>query len=135
MWGWGGDKTETIEDHEGKMYDATGIDVVTRIRFEHLTDEDKECEKAKGLLRLYFKYTNYLIPPLLRRVIPPRKLCIFFDNFCGLLSPFSTWGFFSREQAKSECDWQVMSSMFVASQSSCFFLCSREQVRLVENRL
>ena len=43
--------------------------------------------------------------------------------------------FFSREQAKSECDWMVMSSVFVASQSSCFFLCSREQIRLVENRL
>ena len=28
-----------------------------------------------------------------------------------------------------------MSSVFVASQSSCFFLCSREQIRLVENRL
>jgi hypothetical protein len=50
-------------------------------------------------------------------------------------SPFSTWRFFSREQVKSECDWVVMSSVFVASQSSCFFLCSREQIRLVENRL
>ena len=49
-------------------------------------------------------------------------------------SPFSTWRFCSREQAKSECDWLVMSSVFVASQSSCFFLCSREQIRLVENR-
>ena len=29
----------------------------------------------------------------------------------------------------------VMSSVFVTSQSSCFFLCSREQIRLVENRL
>ena len=28
---------------------------------------------------------------------------------------------FSREQAKSECDWVAMSSVFVASQSSCFF--------------
>ena len=53
----------------------------------------------------------------------------------GLYSPFSTWRFFSREQTKSECDWLVMSSVFVASQSSCFFLCSREQIRLVENRL
>ncbi len=26
----------------------------------------------------------------------------------------------------SECDWLVMSSVFVASQSSCFFLCSNE---------
>ena len=36
---------------------------------------------------------------------------------------------------KSECDWLVMSSVFVTSQSSCFFLCSREQIRQVENRL
>jgi hypothetical protein len=47
----------------------------------------------------------------------------------------STWRICSREQAKSEYDWLVMSSVFVASQSSCFFLCSREQIRLVENRL
>ena len=40
-----------------------------------------------------------------------------------------------RKLAKSECDWLVMSSVFVASQSSCFFLCSREQIGLVENRL
>ncbi len=39
------------------------------------------------------------------------------------------------EQAKSECDWLVMTSVFVASQSSCFFLCSREQIRQEENRL
>ncbi len=31
--------------------------------------------------------------------------------------------FFSREQAKSECDWVMMSSVFVAIQSSCFLLC------------
>ncbi len=37
------------------------------------------------------------------------------------LSPFSTRRIFSREQAKSECDWLVMTSVFVASQSSCFF--------------
>ena len=43
--------------------------------------------------------------------------------------------FGSREQAKSECDWLVMSSVFVTSQSSCFFLCSREQIRVVENQL
>ena len=72
---------------------------------------------------------------------------------------FPLGDFFSRERAKSECDWLVMSSVFVssqssclamakgecdwlvmplvfvASQSSCFFLRSREQIRLVENRL
>ena len=48
---------------------------------------------------------------------------------------FPHGNFFSREQAKSECDWLVMSSVFLAGQSSCFFLCSREQIRQVENRL
>ncbi len=52
-----------------------------------------------------------------------------------MLSRFSTWRICSHEQAKSECDWLVMSSVFVASQSSCFFLCLREQILLVENRL
>ena len=51
------------------------------------------------------------------------------------IKPASTWRIFSREQAKSECDWLVMTSVFVASQSSCFFLCSREQIRQVENWL
>jgi hypothetical protein len=43
--------------------------------------------------------------------------------------------FSSREQAKSECDWVVVSSVFVASQSNCCFLCSREQIPQVENGL
>ena len=37
----------------------------------------------------------------------------------------------SLKQAKRECDWLVMSSVFVASQSGCLFLYSREQTRLV----
>ena len=48
---------------------------------------------------------------------------------------FSLSDVFSREQAKNECVLVVMSSVFVASQSSCIFLCSREQIRLVENGL
>ncbi len=50
----------------------------------------------------------------------------------GCLEPVFHLEIFSREQAKSECDWVVISSVFVASQSSCFFLCSREQIRQVE---
>ena len=50
-----------------------------------------------------------------------------------ILEPLFHLAIFSREQAKSQCDWVVMSSVFVASQSNCFFLCSHEQIRLVEN--
>ncbi len=48
------------------------------------------------------------------------------------LSPFSTWRFFSHEQANvngsdvvSVCRQPIY----------CFFLCSREQIRAMENRL
>ncbi len=37
------------------------------------------------------------------------------------LSRFSTWRICSREQAKRECDLLVMTSVFLASQSSSFF--------------
>ncbi len=58
-----------------------------------------------------------------------------FEQLGVVLSRFSTWRICSREQAKNECDWLVMTSVFVASQSRCFYLCSREQIRQVENRL
>jgi hypothetical protein len=52
-----------------------------------------------------------------------------------LLSPFSTTQFFSHEPAKHDCDSMEMSSGSVASQSSFFFHCPHEKIRLVENRL
>ncbi len=51
----------------------------------------------------------------------------------GVKPVFRLANLFAR--TKSECDWLVMTSVFVASQSSCFFLCTREQIRQVENRL
>jgi hypothetical protein len=48
-------------------------------------------------------------------------------------SNFGVKSLLGREQAKRECDWLVMSSVFVASQSGCSFLCWREQIRLVES--
>ncbi len=55
--------------------------------------------------------------------------------FCYLKLVFHLATFFARTRQKSERDWVVMSSVFVVSQSSCFFLCSREQICLVEDRL
>jgi hypothetical protein len=59
---------------------------------------------------------------------------VFMSASQGMLSPFYTWRFFPRERAQSECDWVVMTSVFVVSQSNGFLLCSREQIHLVENR-
>jgi uncharacterized protein YggT (Ycf19 family) len=41
----------------------------------------------------------------------------------------------TSQKGKGEYDWVVMSSLSVASQSSCVSLCSREQVRLWINWL
>jgi hypothetical protein len=52
-----------------------------------------------------------------------------------VFSVFHSAIIFWREQARSERDWLVMTSVLLASQSSCFFLSSREQIHLMENRL
>ncbi len=52
----------------------------------------------------------------------------------GLKPIFHLANLFAK-QAKGEYDWLVISLLLVASQSSCIFLCSREQIRLVENRV
>ncbi|XP_031561945.1 ankyrin repeat domain-containing protein 13D-like [Actinia tenebrosa] len=42
MWGWGGDKTETIDNLECKVYTGSGVEVVTKTRVEHLAEDDKK---------------------------------------------------------------------------------------------
>lgn len=43
MWGWGGDKTETINGFECKVYTASGVEILTKTRVEHLNAEDKQA--------------------------------------------------------------------------------------------
>ena len=62
------------------------------------------------------------------RILQKNRMRFIVQNFqkrevlCNAFSLFSTWRiFFWREQETSECDWVATSSVFVASQSSCFF--------------
>ncbi|EDO48129.1 predicted protein, partial [Nematostella vectensis] len=50
MWGWGGDKTETVDDYECKVYTASGVEVVTKTRVEHLADEDRKQTQSKSTM-------------------------------------------------------------------------------------
>ena len=47
MWGWGGDKTEIINGFECKVYTASGVEVLTKTRVEHLNAEDKQAAQSK----------------------------------------------------------------------------------------
>ena len=49
MWGWGGDKTEVVNGFECKVYTASGVEVLTKTRVEHLNAEDKQAAQSKLL--------------------------------------------------------------------------------------
>lgn len=41
IWGWRNDKTETVNGYECKVYGASNVELVTKTRTEHLTEDDK----------------------------------------------------------------------------------------------
>ena len=53
----------------------------------------------------------------------------------AFLSRFSTWRICSREQRNEQLDWLATNTDVITTQSHLLFLCSREQIRQVENRL
>ena len=46
------DRTETINGYESKVFTANNVEVVTKTRTEHLSDEDKERHKSAAANRL-----------------------------------------------------------------------------------
>ncbi|KAK6298937.1 hypothetical protein J4Q44_G00304470 [Coregonus suidteri] len=46
IWGWHSEKSEAVSGYEAKIYSATNVELVTRSRTEHLSDQDKS--KSKG---------------------------------------------------------------------------------------
>lgn len=41
LWGWRSDKSETVNDYQCKVYTANNLQLVTKTRIEHLSEEDK----------------------------------------------------------------------------------------------
>uniref|UniRef100_A0A8C2M6Z3 Ankyrin repeat domain 13 family, member D n=1 Tax=Cricetulus griseus TaxID=10029 RepID=A0A8C2M6Z3_CRIGR len=50
IWGWRSEKMETVSGYEAKVYSATNVELVTRTRTEHLSDQDKLRNKGKPSL-------------------------------------------------------------------------------------
>ncbi|XP_013849499.2 ankyrin repeat domain-containing protein 13D isoform X5 [Sus scrofa] len=53
IWGWRSEKMETVSGYEakaGEVYSATNVELVTRTRTEHLSDQDKSRSKGKASL-------------------------------------------------------------------------------------
>jgi hypothetical protein len=51
LWGWGrSDKSEKVNNHDCKVFSATNVEFVTKIRYEHLSEEDKNKDEMKSQL-------------------------------------------------------------------------------------
>uniref|UniRef100_A0A3Q1IFB8 Ankyrin repeat domain-containing protein n=1 Tax=Anabas testudineus TaxID=64144 RepID=A0A3Q1IFB8_ANATE len=46
IWGWRSEKSEVVSGYEAKVYSATNVELVTRSRTEHLSDQDKSRSKG-----------------------------------------------------------------------------------------
>jgi hypothetical protein len=51
FWGFRSDKVETIHGYESKVFSATGLDIVSRTRVEHLPETEKSKHKAVNPLQ------------------------------------------------------------------------------------
>ena len=63
MWGWGGDKSETVDMYECKVYSATGVEVVTKTRVEHLADDDKREARGTVCIEISSRSSSVLFNP------------------------------------------------------------------------
>ncbi|KAK6192849.1 hypothetical protein SNE40_004249 [Patella caerulea] len=48
IWGWRSDKTETVNTYECKVFSASSVELVTKTRTEHLTQQDKDKSKRNN---------------------------------------------------------------------------------------
>ncbi|XP_056295874.1 ankyrin repeat domain-containing protein 13D isoform X2 [Pseudoliparis swirei] len=46
IWGWRSEKSEAVSGYEAKVYSAANVELVTRSRTEHLSDQDKSRSKG-----------------------------------------------------------------------------------------
>ncbi|XP_042561167.1 ankyrin repeat domain-containing protein 13D-like [Clupea harengus] len=54
IWGWRSEKMEVVSGYEAKVYSATNVELVTRLRTEHLSDQDKSrCKGSKTPLQSF----------------------------------------------------------------------------------
>ncbi|KAF5295163.1 hypothetical protein FQR65_LT10551 [Abscondita terminalis] len=49
IWGWRSDKTEIVNGHDCKVFGASNVELITKTRMEHLTENDKATAKTKIL--------------------------------------------------------------------------------------
>ncbi|CAG7725226.1 unnamed protein product [Allacma fusca] len=58
IWGWGSDKCEKINNYDCKVFAATNVELVTRMRYEHLAEDDKSRNRSSQKMSQLQKILN-----------------------------------------------------------------------------
>uniref|UniRef100_A0A8C8EQ57 Ankyrin repeat domain-containing protein n=1 Tax=Oncorhynchus tshawytscha TaxID=74940 RepID=A0A8C8EQ57_ONCTS len=62
IWGWRSEKSEAVSGYEAKVYSATNVELVTRSRTEHLSDQDKSKSKGTQNTLIFNLFIVYIHP-------------------------------------------------------------------------
>ncbi|XP_003468333.2 ankyrin repeat domain-containing protein 13D isoform X8 [Cavia porcellus] len=86
IWGWRSEKMETVSGYEAKVYSATNVELVTRTRTEHLSDQDKSRSKAgktpfQSFLGMAQQHSSHSGAPVQQTASPTNPTAISPDEY------------------------------------------------------
>lgn len=75
--GWGGEKTDTVNGYEAKVFSVSGVELVTRTRMEHLSEEDRKRieEEKKRAQSQASSMMNFLNQPEKEEPVATEGIC------------------------------------------------------------
>ncbi|XP_067388096.1 ankyrin repeat domain-containing protein 13D [Emydura macquarii macquarii] len=81
IWGWRSEKMETISGYEAKVYSASNVELITKTRTEHLSDQDKSRTKGsktpfQSFLGIAQQHASHNGAPVLKSATPTNPTAI-----------------------------------------------------------
>uniref|UniRef100_A0A8C8RRN3 Ankyrin repeat domain 13D n=1 Tax=Pelusios castaneus TaxID=367368 RepID=A0A8C8RRN3_9SAUR len=81
IWGWRSEKMEMISGYEAKVYSASNVELITKTRTEHLSDQDKSRTKGsktpfQSFLGIAQQHASHNGAPILKSATPTNPTAI-----------------------------------------------------------
>ncbi|NWQ94293.1 AN13D protein, partial [Burhinus bistriatus] len=81
IWGWRSEKMEVVSGYEAKVYSASNVELVTKTRTEHLSDQDKSRSKGSktpfhSFLGIAQQHSTHNGAPVLQAASPTNPTAI-----------------------------------------------------------
>ncbi|XP_052049417.1 ankyrin repeat domain-containing protein 13D isoform X2 [Apodemus sylvaticus] len=86
IWGWRSEKMEAVSGYEAKVYSATNVELVTRTRTEHLSDQDKLRNKGgktpfQSFLGMAQQHSSHTAAPVQQAASPTNPTAISAEEY------------------------------------------------------